>query len=309
MRFEVTILGNSSASPTAYRHHSAHVLNVREQFFLVDCGEGTQSRLMRAGVSPMKINSVFVSHIHGDHIYGLMPFISSLGLMGKQTPLKIFGPAELGRMLDFFQNDFGHPVDFEIQFIPVDTTKNLLIYENKSMEVWSIPLRHRVPTTGYLFREKKDAPNVCKEAIERYDLGIAQIVAAKKGEDISLEDGRVIPNRELTFYACTPRSYAYCSDTQPSGKVVSIVRGVDLLYHEATFSDTDKRMAKETGHSTAAQAAQAALGAGAGKLIIGHFSSRYKDLTELQDEARLTFPETYLAEEGKTFSIPLKKNG
>ncbi len=309
MRFEVTILGNSSASPTAYRHHSAHVLNVREQFFLVDCGEGTQSRLMRAGVSPLKINAVFISHIHGDHIYGLQPFISSLGLMGRKAPLKIFGPAELGRMLDFFQNDFGHPVDFELVFTPVDTTKNLLVYENKSMEVWSVPLRHRVPTTGYLFREKQGEPNVRKEAIERYGLGIAQIVAAKRGENITLEDGRVVPNSELTFYAAAPRSYAWCSDTQPSGKVVSIVRGVDLLYHEATFAEAEKRMAKETGHSTAAQAAKAALGAGAGKLIIGHFSSRYKDLGVLQDEARLTFPETYLAEEGKTFSVPLKKNG
>ncbi len=308
MRFEVTILGNSSASPTAYRHHSAHVLNVREQFFLVDCGEGTQSRLMQVGVSPLKINAVFISHIHGDHIYGLMPFISSLGLMGKQTPLKIFGPAELGKMLSFFQNDFGHPVDFEIQFTPVDTTKNLLVYENKSMEVWSVPLRHRVPTTGYLFREKQGEPNVRKEAIEKYGLGIAQIVAAKRGEDIVLDDGRTIPNAELTFAGSTPRSYAYCSDTQPSGKVVSIVHGVDLLYHEATFADADKRMAKETGHSTAAQAAKAALNANAGRLIIGHFSSRYKDLAELQAEARLTFPETYLAEEGRTFSVPIKKN-
>jgi ribonuclease Z len=308
MRFEVTILGNSSASPTANRHHSAHVLNVREQFYLVDCGEGTQTRLMRVGISPQKINAVFITHIHGDHIYGLAPFVSSLGLAGKKTPLKIFGPHELGKMIDFYQNDFGHPVDFEIQFMAVDTTKNLLVFENKSLEVWTVPLRHRVPTVGYLFREKHGAPNVRKELIEQYGLGIAQIVAAKRGEDITLEDGCVISAGELTYFANRPRSYAYCSDTHPSGKVASIVEGVDLLYHEATFSDTDKHLAKETGHSTATQAAKIAAKAGVGRLIIGHFSSRYKDLTPLETEARLTFPKTYLALEGKTFSIPVKKS-
>lgn len=309
MRFEVTILGNSSASPAAGRHHSAHVLNVREQFYLVDCGEGTQSRLMEAGISPMKINAVFISHVHGDHVYGLLPLISSIGLMGRKTPLKIFGPSDLGRMLDFFCCDFWeHHVDFELQFTHVDTAKNLLIYENKSMEVWSIPLRHRVPTTGYLFREKPDKPNIRKEAIERYGLGIAQIVAAKEGRDVTLNDGQVIPATELTYTANLPRSYAYCSDTLYSGKAVSIVKGVDLLYHEATFMEADRALAKKTGHSTAAQAAKAALNAGAGKLLIGHFSSRYKDIAELVDEARQIFPETYPAIEGKTFAIPLKKN-
>jgi ribonuclease Z len=309
MRFEVTILGNSSASPTPTRHHSAHVLNVREQFYLVDCGEGTQSRLMRAGVSPQKINAVFISHIHGDHIYGLVPLISSLGLAGKKTPLKIFGPHELGRMIDFYQNDFGQSVDFEIQFTAVDTTKNLLIFENKSLEVWTIPLRHRVPATGYLFREKQGEANVRKELIAKYGLGIAQIVKAKRGEDVVLENGETIPVRELTYFANTPRSYAYCSDTMPSGKVAGIVDGVDLLYHEATFANAERHLAKETGHSTAVQAAKIAAKAGVGRLVIGHFSSRYKDLAPLEEEARQIFPATHLALEGQTFSIPLKKNG
>jgi ribonuclease Z len=257
----------------------------------------------------MKINAVFITHTHGDHIYGLAPLVSSLGLAGKKNPLKIFGPREVGKMIDFYQNDFGHPVDFEIQFTPVDTTKHLLVFENKSLEIWTIPLRHRVPTTGYIFREKQVAPNVRKELIERYGLGIAQIVAAKRGEEITLDDGRVIPAAELTYFANRPRCYAYCSDTLPSGKVASIVEGVDLLYHEATFLDTDRHLAKETGHSTAAQAAKIAERAGVGRLVIGHFSSRYKELVPLEEEARQTFPETYLALEGKTFTIPLKKNG
>ncbi len=209
MRFEVTILGNGSASPAADKHQTAHVLNVREQFYLIDCGEGTRQRMMRVGVSPLKIRAVFVSHIHGDHVYGLVPLIASLGLAGKRTPLKIFGPAALGRLLDFFQNEFGQPVDFGLEFTPVDTTAHRLVYENRSMEVWSIPLRHRTPTAGYFFREKPD------------------------------------PHNHPT------RSYAYLSDTLPSPKAAGLVKGVDLMYHEATFAHADRRLARDTGHSTA----------------------------------------------------------
>ncbi len=265
MRFEVTILGNGSASPTVNRHQTAHVLNVREQFYLIDCGEGTRRRLMKAGISPLKIKAVFISHIHGDHIYGLMPLISSLGLAGKQTPLKIFGPAEIRKLLDFFQNDFGSPVSFELDFNPVDTTAHAMIYENRSMEVWSVPLRHRTPTAGYLFREKPD------------------------------------PHDHPT------RSYAYLSDTLPSPKAAGLVKGVDLLYHEATFAHTDRRLARDTGHSTAVEAARIALKAGAGELILGHFSSRYKDLGPLESEAREIFPNTHIADQGATFSVPLRK--
>jgi ribonuclease Z len=261
MRFEVTILGNGSASPAASRHQAAHVLNVREQFYLVDCGEGTRSRLMRAGVSPLKLKAVFISHIHGDHLFGLLPLIASLGLAGKQTPLKIFGPAAIKRLLDFYQNDFGTPVSFELDFVPVDTTKHALVYENRSMEVWSVPLRHRTPTTGYIFREKPDSHNH------------------------------------------PTRSYAYLSDTLPSPKAAGLVHGVDLLYHEATFAHIDRRLARETGHSTATEAARIALRANVGRLLIGHFSSRYKDLTLLEEEARAVFPETCVAAEGATFSI------
>jgi ribonuclease Z len=208
---------------------------------------------------------VFISHIHGDHIYGLMPLISSLGLAGKQTPLKIFGPAAVKKMLDFFQNDFGQPVDFELDFVAVDTTRHALVYENRSMEVWSVPLRHRTPTTGYLFRERPDPHNH------------------------------------------PVRSYGYLSDTLPSPRAAGLVQGVDLLYHEATFAHADRLLARQTGHSTATEAARIASRAGAGRLLIGHFSSRYKDLGVLESEAREVFPATFIAEEGATFSIPLKK--
>jgi ribonuclease Z len=266
MRFEVTILGNGSASPSVARHQTAHVLNVREQFFLIDCGEGTRQRMMRTGISPLKIRVVFISHIHGDHLFGLAPLIASLGLAGKKTPLKIFGPAAVGRLLDFYQHEFGTPVTFPLDFTAVDTTRHTLVYENRSMEVWSVPLRHRTPTAGYLFREKPDP-----------------------------HDHPV-------------RSYAYLSDTLPSPKAAGLVQGVDLLYHEATFAHGDRRLARETGHSTATEAARIAVKAAAGKLLIGHFSSRYKDPAVLEAEAREVFPNTFVAREGATFSIPLKRD-
>jgi ribonuclease Z len=236
--------------------------------------------MMRAGVSPLKLRAVFISHIHGDHLFGLMPLVASLGLAGKKTPLKIFGPAAVGRMLDFFQNDFGTPVSFELDFTPVDTTKHLMIYENKSMEVWSVPLRHRTPTTGYLFVEKATAG------------------ADPTGNRESAKDALSSPQN---------RSYAYLSDTLPSPKAAGLVQGVDLLYHEATFAHVDRRLARETGHSTATEAARIAVKADAGKLLIGHFSGRYKDLAPLETEARAIFPNSHIAVEGATFSIPLRK--
>lgn len=306
MTFKVTILGSSSAKPSVRKHHSAHTLNAYEQFYLIDCGEGTQRRLMECGISPMKINAIFISHLHGDHVFGLFPLISTLGLQGRKLPLDIYAPQPMGEILEAHYRWYDTKLPFEVRYHEVDTRSHTLIYENKVMEVWTVPLRHRTPCCGYLFREKEAGLNVRKEAIEEYGLGVAQITAAKRGEDITI-DGRTIPNACLTYKPYTPRSYAYLSDTNYSGKAVSIVKGVDLLYHEATFAAEEKSLAKDTGHSTTHQAAKAAIESGAAKLLIGHFSSRYKDDTLLLNEARELFPETYLAEEGTTFEIPVKK--
>lgn len=309
MTFKVTILGTGSARPTIDRHHSAHALNVHEQFYLVDCGEGTQTRLLECGINPLKLNAAFISHLHGDHIYGLFPLLSSMGIMGRKTPFTVFAPAPFGEIMACHYRYFDPNLPFEVVYKEVDTRQNKLLYENTVLEVLSIPLRHRVPATGYLFREKTPAVNVRKEAIERFGLGIAQITAAKRGEDLFDTEGRlVVCNDEVTYTPYAPRSYAYCSDTQYSGKVASIVSGVDLLYHESTFIQRDKALAKETGHSTAAQAAKAALTAGVGKLLIGHFSSRYKDENVLLDEAQSIFPNTETAKEKHTYEIPVVKN-
>jgi ribonuclease Z len=291
--------------PTVGGHNSAHALNVHEQFYLVDCGEGAQNRLMRCGINPLKINAVFISHLHGDHFFGLPGLISTLGLSGRGTPLDIFAPWPVEQAMESHFRYFDTQLPYPVRVTQVDHTAHALVFENRVMEVWSIPLRHRVPCCGYLFREKEPGLNIDKQAIPRYGLGIAQIAAAKRGEDIVLEDGTVIPAAAITHRPYRPRSYAYCSDTMPSGKVASIVRGVDLLYHEATFGDAEKKLAGKTGHSTAAQAARVAAEAGVRRLVIGHFSGRYKEPGVLLDEARAIFPDTDIAGEGKSFEIDI----
>jgi len=308
MTFEVTILGSGSAAPSVHRHHTAHALNVHEQFYLIDCGEGTQERMRQYGIPLMKLNAIFISHLHGDHVFGLPGIISTLNHLGRKTPLHIFGPMPIGDILRFHLEHFEQNLGYEIICHELNARENGLIYENKVMEVTTIPLRHRIPACGYLFREKAPARNVDKTAIEKYGLSLKQIVALKNGEDVLLDNGGSLTCKEATYIPYSPRSYAYCSDTLYSGKVVSLVQGVDLLYHEATFLDKDKQLAKETGHTTALQAAKAAAAAQVQQLLIGHFSSRYKDENLFLDEAKMLFPNTILAHEGETVPIRIHKH-
>jgi len=304
LSFSVTILGSSSAKPTVGRHPSGQALNLHEQFFLIDAGEGVQQQLFRYGINPLKLRAVFLSHIHGDHCYGLFPLLSTLNLYGRKTPLTIFAPAPFGEILEYHCRYFDTDLGYEVQWQEVDTTAHRLLYENRTLEVWSIPLRHRVPTAGFLFREKEPPLNVEKFKIEKYGLSIAQITAAKRGEDVLLESGEVVCNEELTYRPYRARAYAYLSDTNFSAKAAHLCHGVDLMYHEATYAAAEQRSARERGHSTTLDAAKAALQAEAGGLLIGHFSSRYKDLQLLVEECRSLFENTQIAEEGKTFTIP-----
>ena len=303
MAFSVTILGNSSAKPTPKAHPSAQVVNLNEQYYLVDAGEGVQQQLIRRGINPLRLRAVFISHLHGDHCFGLFPLIATLGLEGKRTPLDIYAPSPMGEILEYHRKYFWDDLPYEVKWHEVRTTEHQIIFENSSLEVWSVPLRHRVPTAGYHFKEKQPGLNVDKFKIEKYNLSISQSVAAKRGEDIVLESGEVIANSELTYIPYKARSYAYLSDTNYSAKAAERVRGVDLLYHETTYSQSEEMWAKGRGHSTTIEAAKVALKAEAKRLIIGHFSSRYKNHEELRDECRTIFENTDIATEGETFTI------
>ena len=307
MPISVTILGNSSAKPTAKGHPSAQVVNINEQLFLVDAGEGVQRQMARCGISPLKLRAVFISHLHGDHVFGLFPLLSTLGLYGRRTPLKIYAPRPFGEALEGFLRLFESDLPYTPEWVEVDTTKHQIIFENDTTEVWSLPLRHRIPTAGYLFKQKQPALNVTKYAIERYGLDMHQIVAAKRGEDITLSSGEVIANDLLTYRPYPPMSYAYCSDTNYSARLAKMVEGVDMLYHEATYCAAERKTAKMRGHSTTADAAKVAQMAGAGRLLIGHFSSRYKELEPLLAECREIFPNTDIARERETFVIEEKR--
>lgn len=307
MGFSVTILGNSSAKPTPHAHPSSQVVNLNEQYYLVDAGEGVQQQLIRRGINPLRLRAVFISHLHGDHCFGLFPLIATLGLEGKRTPLDIYAPAPMGEILEYHRRYFWDDLPYEVKWHEVRTTEHAIIMQNNTLEVWSIPLRHRVPTAGYLFKEKQPGRNVDKFKIEKYGLTIAQIVAAKRGEDITLEDGQIIPNDELTYIPYQARSYAYLSDTAYSAKAAERVHGVDLLYHETTYSTSEAMFAKGRGHSTTIEAAKVAAKAEAKRLIIGHFSSRYKSHETLVEECRTIFPNSDIAAEGMTFNIEEKR--
>lgn len=303
MSFKVTILGSASAKPTIQRHPSAQVINIHEQYYLMDAGEGVQQQLVKYGINPLKLREVFISHLHGDHVYGLFPLISTLGLYGRRTPLRVYAPAPFGEMLEAHLRLFDQELPYEVEWVEVDTTKHKLVSENRTVEIWTIPLRHRVPCCGYLFREKEPGLNVEKFKIAKYNLSIAQITAAKRGEDVTLEDGGVLRNEELTYRPYRARSYAYLSDTNFSAKAANLCRGVDLMYHEATYAADEQRTARQRGHATTIDAAKAALKAEARGLIIGHYSARYKTLEPLLEEARTLFQNTALAIEGEEFTI------
>jgi len=305
MTFELTVLGSSSALPTSVKFPTAQVLNVHERFFLIDCGEGTQIQLRKAKIKFGRINHIFISHLHGDHVFGLFGLISTFNLLGRKTVLHLYGHSDLQKIIDFYLLQFAPNNLFPIEIHPVVKRKWQLVFEDNALEIFAFPLKHRVPTFGYLFKEKTGSPNIRKDCIEKYNLTVKQIQDIKKGNDLVLNSGETVQNENLTERPFKPRTYAYCSDTAVYEKIVPWIKDASLLYHEATFLNQDRKLAKETTHSTALQAATIASRAGAEKLLIGHFSSRYKNCEILKDEARQVFPNTFIAEELQTYQVPL----
>jgi ribonuclease Z len=300
---KLTILGSSSALPTSERYPSAHMLNAHERLFLIDCGEGTQMQLRKNRIRFGKINHIFISHLHGDHVFGLYGLLSTFSLMGRENPVHLYAPENYRCILYSHLNDFDIHLSYEIDFIPLSGKDPVQILDDKYITVTSFPLEHRVPAFGFFFREKKSERNVIKECISKYQIPLVRIPAIKKGEDFMTPDGVIIKNEDITLSPPEPLSYAYCSDTKYFKRLATFVKGVSLLYHEATFDKSKEELARVTCHSTTLDAARTALDADAGSLLIGHFSARYKDISLLVEEARTIFPNTYPAIDGKSFDV------
>lgn len=307
MTFELTILGSSSAIPTSKRNLTAQVLNVHERFFLIDCGEGTQIQIRKNKVRLGKINHIFISHLHGDHIFGLFGLISTFNLLNRNTDLHIYAHPELENILNRHIEYFERTLSFRIIYHHIKPKINDVIYEDEKVKVETIPLKHRVPTCGFRFTEQPHLRNLRKNVVATYNIPISKIQAIKEGEDFINENNELIPNEKLTLPPYKIRSYAYCTDTAYSEKIIPLINDVDLLFHEATFARGMKRQAKITSHSTSEDAAKIAKKAKAGKLIIGHFSARYKDITPILSEAREIFPNTFSAEDGEKHIIELSR--
>lgn len=304
MPFQLTILGSSSAMPTSEKYPTAQVLNVLGRFFLIDCGEGTQHQLRKNRINYSKINHIFISHLHGDHFFGLIGLISTLVLQGRRNELHIYAHSELQRYTKF-QLEFLEIKDpgFPIIFHPLNFKKPQVILEDKKLKVTSFPLNHRIACCGFRFDEQPKEANMIKEKIKTYNIPIREIKNIKSGADFITEDGNIIPNSELVIPAPAPRSYAFCSDTAYNEPMIPEIAGVDLLYHEATFAGSEALLARDTFHSTGIDAARTALAAGVKKLLIGHFSSRYKDTSIILEEAKSIFPKTEIAVDNSTFSL------
>ena len=312
MNFTLNILGTASALPTSERYSSAHVLDVHGRLLLIDCGEGTQMQMRRMGISFLKIDTVCLSHIHGDHIFGIFGLLSTMGMLGRTSVLTVFAPPAFRPVLDFFLKTFGEGLRFGIDLNELSCKEPEVVFRTRTIELLSFPLNHRIETYGFIIREKEPAYNVKKDSIAGYGLSLAEIGTLKRGEDVvrcSAEGTETISVAEAAYKPYVPRSYAYCSDTAPFSALSGWVRGVDLLYHEATYPEDMKDLAVKTFHSTVVDAAECALEAGVGKLVIGHYSSRFSDLSIFLEQARKVFPDTVLAHELDTVEIPLKKSG
>ena len=301
--FELNILGCGSAKPTTRHQPTAQILNVRGKLFMIDCGEGAQTSMQKMGLSMASVGHIFISHNHGDHVFGLPGLIGTMDLLGRTAELHIHGPQQVGDFIAQLRQTFYADLGYDILFHPVDTLQHTLIYEDRSITVHSLPLSHRLPTVGFLIREKPSLPHIRREMIDAYEIPISQINNIKAGASWTMADGTVIPHERLTTPTAPPRAYAYCSDTVYLPQLSDLVRGVNLLFHEATYMHERALRAEQTRHTTALQAAMLARDAAVERLCIGHFSAAIKDEAAMLAEAQSIFPHTVLANEGLVLKI------
>lgn len=303
MSFEVTILGSGAAIPTQRRNPTSQYIVCNDRHILIDCGEGTQMQIRKYGVKFQRINHILISHLHGDHFFGLVGLISTMHLMGRDKGLSIYGPEELEQILRLQLEVGAAKLDFEINFVKLNGKDSGVIFEDKLIEISYFPLKHRIPTNGFVIREKVKERRLNPLKIEGSGLQFEHMHRLKKGEDILLENGKTLKNTKYTLDPHPSFSYAYCSDTAYAEKIVSYIQGVSLLYHEATFIERDIERARATFHSTARQAAEIAKKAGVGKMIVGHLSARYDSTSDHLYEAMQVFEDSEVVEDGRTYQV------
>lgn len=300
---KLIILGNGSAVPTRNANPSSQMLIYRGRQFLIDCGEGTQMQMIKYGVKTRRLNDIFISHLHGDHFFGLFGMLSTFHLFGRDKELNLFAPAPLKLLLEKVFETSDTRLRFKINFFPLEDFKSTPIIETDTFKINGFALNHSVPTQGFVFREKPLPPKIDKSFVKKIGLTVKQINAIKSGEDFIDDEGKLYPNKDITTKSRNPLSYAYCSDTSYSEEIIEHIKEVKLLYHEATFDDSMLGMAETKKHSTASQAAKIAKLAMVEKLILGHFSARFKSFELLLNEARNIFPNSQISVEGDTYNI------
>ena len=305
MKFELTILGCGGAIPTLERKPTSQYLNIQDRHFLIDCGEGTQIQLRKFKCKFSKIDHIFISHLHGDHFLGIFGYLSSLNLLGRNNDIHIYAPENLNNLLEVHNSVSGKNFNFNIVFHPLNFSKLKRIYNDKIMEVFSFPVKHSVPTCGFLFKEKSTDRRMIKEKIKELDLNIESIKKFKNSENCEV-NGVLIDYNDVTTQGNQPRTYAYCADSQYDENIISYLENVDLIYHESTFLESKMDKAIKTKHSTAKQAATIALKANAKQLIIGHFSARYDNSDQFLEEAKVVFNKTITAYDGYTHQIKIE---
>lgn len=302
-KFELHILGCGSALPTTRHFPTSQIVNVRDKLFMIDCGEGAQLQFRKSHLKFSRLNHIFISHLHGDHCFGLLGLISTLNLLGRTAELHIHSPKGLETLLTPMLDFFNRQMTYKVLFHEFDTKEPMQIYEDRSLTVTTIPLRHRMPCCGFLFAEKRRPNHIIREMVDFYQVPVYELNRIKNGADYVTPEGKTVSNNLLTRPSAPSRSYAYCSDTIYLPAIVEQIKGVDLLFHEATFANEDAPRAKETFHTTATQAAEIARRAEVKKLLIGHFSARYEDENILLQEASAIFPDTQLAKETLCVSV------
>ncbi len=302
-KFEVLFVGCGAAVPLPGRHQTAQIVRADNNNYLIDCGEGTQMRLVEYGVKTGNLHQIFISHMHGDHVFGLMPLLNSLSLKNRQQPIQIFGPVGISAFIHHLQRLTHSYFSYDCRIIELETGIAKQIFEDACVQVSCFPLNHPVPTFGYRFNEKPVPLNLKAEAIEAYNLPRLLLKSIKDGADYTMPDGRVVINTALTHPAKPLRSFAFCSDTAFDVAIVPYIAGVSVLYHEASFLEQDSENAYKYGHSTARQAAEIARLAGVHKLVMGHVSGRYAGFVQFEEEARRIFANAVVANEGQTVTI------